>query len=84
MKKLFLSCLMLSAALCPAVSQQTEKLGRGLVAVKTDAGVYLSWRCLTSDKSTMGYDVYRNGVKVNGSLITGSTNFVDASGTADA
>lgn len=50
MKKLFLSCLMLSAALCPAVSQQTEKLGRGLVAVKTDAGVYLSWRCLTSDK----------------------------------
>ena len=68
----------------PSVAQQAETLGRGLVAVKTKAGVYLSWRCLTSDKSSQGYDVYRDGVKVNAEPITGSTNYVDASGTADA
>lgn len=75
---------MLAASLCPSVAQQAETLGRGLVAVKTKAGVYLSWRCLTSDKSSQGYDVYRDGVKVNAEPITGSTNYVDASGTADA
>lgn len=84
MRKLFFSCLMLAASLCPSVAQQAETLGRGLVAVKTKAGVYLSWRCLTSDKSSQGYDVYRDGVKVNAEPITGSTNYVDASGTADA
>lgn len=75
---------MLAASVCPSVAQQAETLGRGLVAVKTKAGVYLSWRCLTSDKSSQGYDVYRDGVKVNAEPITGSTNYVDASGTADA
>lgn len=67
-----------------AMAQQAEKLDRGVVAVKTTTGVYLSWRCLAADSKTQGYDVYRDGVKVNSESITNSTNYVDAEGTADA
>ena len=80
MKKTFLSCALLAASLLPLPAQQAEKLDRGVVAVKTDGGVYLSWRCLTSDDAGQGYDVYRDGVKVNREPITASTNYLDAGG----
>lgn len=82
MKRFFLSCLWAVCAV--AMAQQAEKLDRGVVAVKTTTGVYLSWRCLAADSKTQGYDVYRDGVKVNSESITNSTNYVDAEGTADA
>ena len=31
---------------------QAEKLDRGVVAVKTDGGVFVSWRSLVSDDKT--------------------------------
>ena len=72
-------------ALCPfAKAQQAEKLDRGVVAVKTDAGVYVSWRSLAEDPAGQAYDVYRDGVKINAEAVTRSTNFVDAAGTADS
>lgn len=84
MRKVLLSCAMLMA-LCPfAKAQQAEKLDRGVVAVKTDAGVYVSWRSLAEDPAGQTYDVYRDGVKINAEAVTRSTNFVDAAGTADS
>ena len=57
MRKVLLSCAMLMA-LCPfAKAQQAEKLDRGVVAVKTDAGVYVSWRSLAEDPAGQTYDV---------------------------
>ena len=73
---------MLAASFIPTAAQQTEKLGRAAVAVKTDAGVYLSWRCLAEDADKQGYDIYRDGVKINREPITQTTNYTDGGGTA--
>ena len=48
---------------------QAEKLDRGVVAVKTDGGVFVSWRSLVSDDKDLSFDVYRDGVKINESPI---------------
>jgi hypothetical protein len=58
-----------------------EYLDRGLVAVKVSGGVYLSWRYLGTDDPSTGFNLYRNGVKINASLITTSTNYTDTQGT---
>ena len=69
---------------------QLEQLDRGLVAVSTSEGVFLSWRLLASeatgatDTGLAGPDfaVYRDGTKI--ATVTDSTNYADASGTATA
>lgn len=60
---------------------QAEKLDRGVVAVKTDGGVFVSWRSLISDDKDMTFDVYRDGVKINDTPIKNKTNITDAEGT---
>lgn len=67
-----------------ASSRQVENLDRGLVAIKTSSGVYLSWRYLGTDSSSIGFYIYRNGSKVNSSLITNSTNYLDTSGSSSS
>jgi rhamnogalacturonan endolyase len=39
--------------------RREEKLDRGLVALRTPKGVYLSWRLLADDSWDQGFDVYR-------------------------
>lgn len=63
-----------------AGSRQMEKLDRGLVAVKVNNGVFLSWRMLGTEPPNIAFNLYRSGTKVNSSPITGATNYVDASG----
>ncbi len=63
---------------------EAEKLDRGVVAVKTDKGVFVSWRSLVSDHKSMAFDVYRDGTKVNTTPISSKTNFTDAQGTSGA
>lgn len=64
------------------MARQAEKLDRGVVAVKTATGVYVSWRSLDTDSKALSFDVYRDGVKVNAAPVTQGTNFNDAGGTA--
>ncbi|WP_167433943.1 rhamnogalacturonan lyase [Paenibacillus silvae] len=61
--------------------RQMEFLDRGVVAVKTGNGIFVSWRLLGTEGSNVAFNVYRDGVKVNASPITGSTNLQDAGGT---
>lgn len=62
--------------------KQVEFLTRGLVAIqKTSSSVFLSWRLLGNDPSSIAFNVYRNGVKVNSTPITTSTNYLDATTT---
>ncbi|CAI6083933.1 Rhamnogalacturonan endolyase YesW [Paenibacillus sp. JJ-100] len=61
--------------------RQMEFLDRGVVAVKTGNGVFVSWRLLGTEGSNVTFNVYRDGVKVNASPITGSTNLQDTGGT---
>ena len=83
MKKICLFLVFLFACLVNSVYAQrpTDRLGRGLVAVKTDAGVFLSWRILAEEYYDVTYNVYRGGTKLNSSPLSVS-NYVDTGGTS--
>ncbi|WP_249435820.1 rhamnogalacturonan lyase [Paenibacillus sp. Marseille-Q4541] len=61
-----------------------EYLDRGVVAVKTGTGVFVSWRLLGTEGASVSFNVYRDGVKVNASPITNSTNLQDNVGTTSS
>lgn len=68
----------------PAVfsQRQMENLDRGVIAVKEKGNFYIGWRVLGTDPENLAFNLYRksgtkNAVRVNTSLITGATNFVD-------
>lgn len=67
-----------------AAPRQAEKIGRGLVAMKVNNGVFLSWRLLGTEELSTSFNVYRNGTKVNASPITNSTNLLDTGGTTSS
>lgn len=58
----------------------TDKLDRGLVAVKTTKGVYCSWRIQADEYYDVKYNLYRDGTRVNAEPLEVS-NFTDASGS---
>ena len=64
--------------------QAAERLNRAPVAVKTSKGYLVSWRSLKSDAEGLGFNVYRNGTKLNSSPITTKTNFLDPDGEGGA
>jgi rhamnogalacturonan endolyase len=68
----------------PGNARQMENLNRGLVAVKVSNGVYLGWRLLGTDSSSVSFNVYRNGTKITSSPITNSTNYLDTAGTSSS
>lgn len=88
-RKPAISGLCATLALCSAVAahaapRQAEHLDRGVVALPSGNGVFISWRFLGNDPTDIAFNVYRNGTKVNGSPITNSTNYQDTGGTASA
>ena len=58
----------------------TDRLDRGLVAMKVSGGVYVSWRVFGEEYYDVAYNVYRDGVKVNDEPLSVS-NFTDKSGS---
>jgi hypothetical protein len=78
------------APMASAAPFQLEQLDRGLVAVSTDEGVFLSWRLLGSEAtgatptglSGPDFTVYRDGLLL--ATVTDSTNFADPTGTASS
>lgn len=64
--------------------RQAEKLDRGLVAVKTEDGVFLSWRYLGNDDEKVSFNVYRNEECITSSAIADRTNYLDKTGDANA
>ena len=66
--------------------EQLEKLERGLIAVKTKNGVFLSWRLFVTEVTGftdggltgVSFVLYRNGVKL--AEVKDSTNYVDQEG----
>ena len=61
-----------------------EALDRGLHAVKTDNGVFVSWRFLGTDNKSTAFNIYRDGTLVNAQPITGATNLLDNAGSASS
>lgn len=74
----------------PAGAPQLEALDRGLVAVATGDGVFLSWRLLASEATGAtptglagpDFAVYRDGERI--ATVADSTNYADAEGSAEA
>jgi rhamnogalacturonan endolyase len=64
--------------------RQAEFLDRGLIAIKTDSGVFLSWRLLGPESYDAGFHIYRDGKKLTRKPWTGSTNYLDPAGTANS
>jgi len=81
---LLLLCVALILAGNEAFAQrQMEKLGRGIVAIRTSSTqVYIGWRMLGSDPESIGFKLYRvasgvTNVLNGGNLLTNTTDFVD-------
>ena len=65
MKKIFyfllaVYCLLNNISSAYAQLRQMEYLDRGVVAVKTNNGIFLSWRILGTEKNA-SFNVYKNG-----------------------
>ncbi|WP_195763670.1 rhamnogalacturonan lyase family protein [Duganella guangzhouensis] len=70
-----------AGAVITTPGKQIEFLNRGAVAIKSDSGVFISWRQLATDASGTLFNVYRDNVKLNGSPLN-VLNYTDSSGTA--
>lgn len=58
-----------------------ENLDRGIVAVQTESGVFVSWRFLPTDSSHAVFTVLRDGKPVAKVGSDSGTNYLDGSGT---
>ena len=76
-------CLVVLTTASVVAQRATDKLDRGLVAVKTSSGVFTSWRILGEEYYDTKYNLYRDGVKLNAEPLSVS-NYVDASGTTNS
>ena len=80
MKERVLSLLLVLTTMPVFGQRMTDRLDCGLVAVKTDGGVFCSWRILGEEYYDVTYNLYRDGVKVNAEPLKVS-NYVDAAGS---
>lgn len=61
-----------------AMTRNMENLDRGVVAMKVDKGVYITWRRLGTEPASTNFELYRNNEKITEGAIT---NYVDEQGT---
>ena len=66
-------------ALTSSAQRTVDKLDRGVVAVKTTKGVFVSWRIQSEEYYGVTYNLYRNGTKIAENLNV--SNYTDAAGT---
>lgn len=80
MKKFIFGLAASAFFVLPATAQRRmDKLDRGLVAVKTDTGVFASWRVFGEDADNVQFNIYRDGTLLNAAPLSVS-NFTDTSG----
>ncbi len=82
-KLLFSWVVLLFVSLGIHAQRMTDRLDRGLVAVKTTDGVYCSWRINAEEYYDVTYNLYRDGVKLNTEPLKVS-NYVDAAGSTES
>lgn len=77
-KAFFIIPAMMMVMATHAFARQTEKLSRGLVAVRENpSAVTLSWRYLSSDPMNTAFNIYRNGKKIGTTKSDNATFFRD-------
>ena len=84
MKKWYLLCLLLVGLAADIQAQRkTDKLDRGLVAVKSSNKCFISWRRLAEEYYDVTYNVYQGSTKLNDAPLTVS-NFEYTGGSASS
>ncbi len=67
----------------PENERQTEWLDRGVIALKSDDGIFVSWRLLADEYAKdVKFNIYRNGEKLNTEALD-ITNYLDANGAPE-
>ena len=76
--------LAMTALMADGVQAQrvTDVLDRGIVAVPSGSGNFVSWRMMGEEYYDTQYNLYRNGTKIASNLTV--TNYKDASGTTSS
>jgi rhamnogalacturonan endolyase len=64
--------------------KKMEFLTRGLVAVKSQDYVFVSWRIFVTDTADVKFNLYRNDTLVNQAPVAGISNLVDSGGTTNS
>jgi len=80
-KMLLATALALSLGGAGAAGKQMERLGRGVVALPTEAGVFVSWRLLGTEAPATLFNVYRGALRLNEQPQV-MTNLLDPKGQA--
>ena len=81
MKKTFIICALLCLTAMGSFAQRvTDKLDRGLIAMKVSDGIFISWRITAEEYYDTEFNVYRDGTKLNAEPLSIS-NFTDKAGT---
>ena len=81
MKKLLTFLFLMLAILPSSAQRKIDKLDRGLIGIKVDSGVFLSWRIQSDEYYDVKYNLYRNGTKIAENLTV--SNFTDKGGSVD-
>ena len=79
MKNVIYLAVLLSVFVPVQAQRTTDKLDRGLVAVPSGSGSFVSWRIFGEEYYDTEYNLYRDGVKVNDTPLKVS-NYTDAGG----
>jgi len=80
MKKIaIISMIMMLVGINATAQRTTDKLDRGLVAVPSGTGSFVSWRIFAEEYYDTEYNLYRDGTKVNDKPLTVS-NYTDTGG----
>jgi rhamnogalacturonan endolyase len=75
-KTAILLLLLLGLSAQTNAQRNVEKLNRGLVAMRLNTNqVYIGWRMLGTEPTDVSYNLYCDGIKVEGSPFTTTTNF---------
>ena len=82
MKKLFILALFGLMTVGVSAQRATDKLDRGLVAVKASGGIFCSWRITAEEYYDVTYNLYRDGTLVKSGLTT--SNYMDPSGSTNS
>ncbi|MCS7467681.1 rhamnogalacturonan lyase [Stieleria sp. ICT_E10.1] len=69
----------------PVAQRIMERLDRGVVAVSSGDGVFVSWRLFSTERQTIGFHVFRQDgerdpMRLTAQPLTAGTNFFDSSG----
>jgi rhamnogalacturonan endolyase len=84
-RNLLLISVLLFLSITVFSQRQMENLDRGVFAIRSGTGNLVSWRLLGLEyKTNIGFNLYRNGTKVNATPITTKTNYFDAGAATTA